>query len=493
MKTANLKSLTTIFEYYKKEDPDIKCLKFWNREIKSTDLESLNILLQNIYENEPGINISNFNDFYIGYTIPQIGKEFDLLRFTDKSILNIELKRQITSKIRYQLIKNKYYLKFFNKNLFFYTYAARERKLFKLNEDNELLEVDLHELIDIIKSQVDENIINQNIDDLFIPSNYLISPFSKTEEFLNNEYFLTKEQEEIEQDILTRIQNNEKAFLVTGGAGSGKTLLVYHLAKNFKANSKKVALIHMGNLNPGHEKLKEEFSWNIQPIKFWSLIFKDNIPEIIIIDEVQRANNKKQFEDIISKIKEKQIILIMSGDKNQTLRKEEGWAIEWTNINKYKLNEKIRTNKVLASFITVLLDLKRKHHIETSSKNIDIIYFENLEEAKQYILNKKNYTYISYTPNTGNYGNLCEMHRLNFAKSNTAHQVIGQEFENVITVLDKNFYYDENERLWANKVTYNPYSLRKMFFQQITRAINKLEIVVIENIELYRKIVSIFE
>lgn len=105
MKTVNLKSLTTIFKYYKKEDPDIKCLKFWNREIKRTDLESLNILLQNIYENEPGINISNFNDFYIGYTIPQIGKEFDLLRFTDKSILNIELKRQITSKIKYQLIK----------------------------------------------------------------------------------------------------------------------------------------------------------------------------------------------------------------------------------------------------------------------------------------------------------------------------------------------------------------------------------------------------
>ena len=69
-------------------------------------------------------------------------------------------------------------------------------------------------MIDIIKCQIDENIINQNIDDLFIPSNYLISPFSKTEKFLNNEYFLTKEQEEIEQDILTRIQNNETSFFL---------------------------------------------------------------------------------------------------------------------------------------------------------------------------------------------------------------------------------------------------------------------------------------
>ena len=99
MKTVNLKSLTEIFEYYKKEDPDIECLKFWNREIESIDLEPLNILLQNIYENEPEINISNFNDFYIGYIIPQIGKEFDLLKITDNNIIDIELKSQITSKM----------------------------------------------------------------------------------------------------------------------------------------------------------------------------------------------------------------------------------------------------------------------------------------------------------------------------------------------------------------------------------------------------------
>ena len=110
-----------------------------------------------------------------------------------------------------------------------------------------------------------------------------------------------------------------------------------------------------------------------------------------------------------------------------------------------------------------------------------------------YILNKKDYTYISYTPNTGKFGDLCEMHKLNFSNVGTAHQVIGQEFENVITILDKNFYYDEQKKLLSNKVTHNPYSLRKMFFQQITRAINKLEIVVVEDITLYNNIMSIFE
>ena len=31
----------------------------------------------------------------------------------------------------------------------------------------------------------------------------------------------------------------------------------------------------------------------------------------------------------------------------------------------------------------VLLDFKRKHHIETSSKNINVVYFENLEAEQR--------------------------------------------------------------------------------------------------------------
>ena len=490
MKTVNLKSIVTIFEHYKKDFPDAKRLKLWNTDIKVTDLETLKFLISSIYKIESKINIKNFNDFYIGYSIPQIGKEFDLLRFTEKEILNIELKTEITHKIEHQLIKNKYYLKFLNKKLFLYTYVAKENKIYKLTEENKLIETTLQELIDILKKQ--QTAITENLNNYFIPSNYLISPFSKTKEFLNNEYFLTQEQEEIEKNILTNITNSEKHFLITGSAGSGKTLLTYHLAKKLNEENKKVGLIHMGNLNNGHLRLNK-FGWNICSIKLWSLIFRKDIPDVVIIDEVQRANDRKQFSEIINKIKENKIVLIMSGDKNQTLRDGEGWAIEWKNINIYKLHEKIRTNKELAYFITVLFDLNRIHHIKPKDKNINIVYFENLLEAKEYILNKHDYTYISYTPNTGNYGEYCEMHQLNFAEVGTAHQVIGQEFENVITILDKNFYYDKNNRLQANKVTHNPYSLRKMFFQQITRAINKLEIVVVGNIELYNKIMNIFE
>ena len=139
----------------------------------------------------------------------------------------------------------------------------------------------------------------------------------------------------------------------------------------------------------------------------------------------------------------------------------------------------------------VLLNLKCKHHIKLFNQNINIIFFNNLSEARPYIQSKTNYTYVSYTP--GYYSPLCDAHKYNFSDIGTSHQVIGQEFENVIAILDTNFYYDENENLRAKKIEHNPYSTYKMFLQQITRVISKLELVVIGNIDLYNKIMSIFE
>ena len=42
-----------------------------------------------------GCPISSFDGFYVGYTIKQIGKEFDLLRFGSDNILNIEIKSEL--------------------------------------------------------------------------------------------------------------------------------------------------------------------------------------------------------------------------------------------------------------------------------------------------------------------------------------------------------------------------------------------------------------
>lgn len=493
MKPINLKSLVEVFKHNIERDSSIKFIQLFNSKIKVSDLTALEKLIQEILEFDRLIPISFFNDFYIDYSIPQIGKEFDLLRLTSNSVLNIELKLEETSKVENQLQKNKYYLKFLDKELYLYTYIAKENKIYKLNQENKIIEVDLKELVSIIKKQFNEDIIVENLNEYFKPSNYLISPFNKTKEFINGEYFLTNEQEQIEQELNEKLKTGNKHFLITGEAGSGKTLLAYHLAKYFQNEGLNVVIIQTGSLNSGHIKLKEDFSWNILPIKDWDKILSVKTLDVIFIDEVQRANNKYQFSKIMEYIKNNDVLLIMSGDKMQTLGANEGWAIEQENIIQFNLTNKIRTNKELANFIKVLLDLKRKHHIEISNKNINITHFDTLCEAKQYIQSRSEiYSYISYTPNLGRHTPYCKAHSLNFSTIGTSHQVIGQEFDNVIAIMDEHFYYDEESKLKAFKIKDNPYSTLKMFFQQITRAINKLEIVIISNIDLYNKIINIF-
>lgn len=492
MKAINLKSFIEIYEHNKLTHCiNSREFNFCGNEIKIVDIKSLERFLLELESFK--VSIENFSEFYFDYSIPQIGKEFDLLRFSDTSVLNIELKSEHTEKIQNQLIKNKHYLKFLNKQMYLYTYIAQDNTLWKLEDNNELKKCNFQEVIIILKEQTKNNIITDHPDKIFIPSNYLISPFNKTKEFMNGEYFLTNEQEEVEKKIEKNINDGHKYFLITGEAGSGKTLLTYSIAKKYINSGYNVSLIHVGNLNNGHIILCEDFKWNIYPIKNWNAIFETTPPDFVIIDEVQRMNNKSQFAEIISNISKNNSILIMSGDKKQTLNNNEGWAIDISNVTKFQLTGKIRTNKNLANFIKVLLDLKRKHHIKVLNQNIDISFFDCIQEARPYIKSKTNYSYISYTPNNGFYSPLCDAHNYNFSTIGTSHQVVGQEFENVITILDSHFYYDENDILKARKITHNPYSPLKMFFQQITRAINKVEIVVVENIELYNKIEQIFE
>ncbi|MBQ8460026.1 ATP-binding protein [bacterium] len=494
MKTTNLKSIVDIYEKDENKDLSQEYLNYLGSNIKLSDLISLKSLVNSFYKIDKSLSVVYLSNFYISYNIPQIGKEFDLLKVSDNLIINIEYKQKYTENVKKQLLKNRYYLNFLDKNLFIYTYIAENEKVYKLDQNNNLTETDIAEVIDIIKKQSDEEYIyTDDLDLLFKPSNYLISPFNKTEQFINEEYFLTQEQEEIKNNIDTEIQKNNKYFLITGSAGSGKTLLTYHIAHEYMKLGIDVAIIHVGHLNNGHIALKEDYKWNIQPIKFWDEIFTNNNSQIVIIDESQRMNNKYQFEKIMNKIVEKNITLIMSGDKKQTLGNNEGWAIDTENIIRFSLSKKIRTNKELVNFLRTIFDLKRKNDLKPKNKNVNVLYFDKLKDAKQYIKANKNYNYISYTPNTGNYSPLCKAHSLNFSDTGTSHEVVGQEFENVLVVLDNHFYYDEDKKLKAYKIQHNPYHPLKMFYQQITRTINKLEIVVIGNIELFNNIISIFD
>ena len=116
------------------------------------------------------------NNYYVGYSIPQIGKEFDLLRFGNNYIINIEIKTESSvEKVLKQQKKNKYYLSFLGKELLIYTYVLNENKLYKFineNSNESAVEVTFDELCNSLLFQ--EVVTFNNVDDLFNPSDYLV-------------------------------------------------------------------------------------------------------------------------------------------------------------------------------------------------------------------------------------------------------------------------------------------------------------------------------
>ena len=71
------------------------------------------------------------------------------------------------------------------------------------------------------------------------------------------------------------------------------------------------------------------------------------------------------------------------------------------------------------------------------------------------------------------------------------HHVIGQEFDNVMIMMDNNFQYGEDGDLQAIQHPNPDYLFPKLFYQAVTRAREKLCILVVENKELFEKINAI--
>ena len=93
-----------------------------------------------------------FDDWFYSFTIPQISKEFDLLKIGENGItVNIELKEQEIKEERIikQLKQNRYYLSNVATTIYSYTYMQiddRHYKVFKLVKDS-LVEVTFEDII----------------------------------------------------------------------------------------------------------------------------------------------------------------------------------------------------------------------------------------------------------------------------------------------------------------------------------------------------------
>ena len=284
-------------------------------------------------------------------------------------------------------------------------------------------------------------------------------------------------------------------FSISADAGTGKTLMMYDIAKDMMKADIKVMLIHCGKLNQGHEKLRLIYGWNIKPISSVTTRSIDSLfdrCEILFVDEAQRVR-RNQLELIIQKTTEKKVPAVFSYDVKQYLRSDEGHDIEAylrenhssTRLSSKRLTNKIRTNKEMASFINNLRNIgSSPDHLDYSCVTIE--YFNEMDELKKYFefLQRNDWTTLKFTSSQYSpdpYDSLSGMGIKN------AHDVIGQEFSKVAFVMDNNFKYVGN-RLAARE---GYYSAEGMLYQIITRVVDELKIVVLNNPSLYLKLLEI--
>lgn len=490
MKEANLISILSAFKKLDKESFE-SYLMYHSIKIKISELKDLQVLVENLQTLSKSISL--FDKYFIGYSIPQIGKEFDLLRIDKETVVNIELKKKSTEeKIIAQLSRNKYYLSFLKRKIYCYTYVADEKKLYTLDTSNVLEQVSLRQLLGELVSQ-DVKGIN-DIDAYFNPSNYLVSPFNSTQEFIRGKYFLTIHQEEIKNEILDQFNTpNYSIISIKGNPGTGKTLLTYDIAKEV-LNKKDTLIIHCGYLNNGQIQLRDDYGWTIIPAK--EIMYQDiSRYYLVIVDEAQRIY-PNQLSYLIREVKKHSSNILFSYDGQQTLRKGEvdnnvTQTIESIlTVTAYELTNKIRTNKEVASFINCLFS-KNRTLDKYSYKNIELNYFENPNDAKEFLehLSSENWKVINYTPDSRR---TFPYDQYNLAdEDDNAHTVIGQEFNNVIAVVDEHFYYKSGYLSTRNYAT-DPYYLPvKMLFQIVSRTRLKLGIVIINNQDVLNRCLEI--
>ncbi|RWY86173.1 hypothetical protein [Pediococcus acidilactici] len=84
MRPVDLRTLTSLDSLSEETIEDYK--DYLDIDFRNAEIRCVKPLVEQLDKN---LDLSNF---YVGYKIPQINKEFDLLRFSSETIINVELK-----------------------------------------------------------------------------------------------------------------------------------------------------------------------------------------------------------------------------------------------------------------------------------------------------------------------------------------------------------------------------------------------------------------
>lgn len=418
-------------------------------------------------------------------------EQFDILRFSNESILNIELKSQPKSltDILDQLVRHHYLLSCIPgiRSVSLFTYVSSEDTLYEFVE-GKLVESTFEKLVSCIPCDYIEK-------DLLLelkPDDIVISPYSDIQKFINSKFFLNSEQRKIVDEQMAELDSDvHEHCMIKGGAGTGKSLVLFELAKTLSGSGKRVLLIFCSALD-NYEEINRVVDFTFTDIINCNL--NDMKPaeyDYILIDESQRLS-ESEFNQLF----EKKSTLIFAVDKVQTLKpQEDSLDVEGllekriVDKKKYTLTSRVRTDTSLSTFILKFFNKGQTGLNPIEFPKVNTVYFPDEEAAIEFMKELEtveDYVSIEVPQHMPESGAEIQNSKI-YEGSLDVFSVIGREFDNVIIPIDSRTYYQDNELIFYTQDHF-PFKTTSALFQAITRVKNNLLLVVIGNRKLYIEI-----
>lgn len=418
--------------------------------------------------------INSKNGFNVSYNIERLDKEFDLIKYGNDTLVNIELKlssRDISQcENNYKILK-----KYYNKEIIHvFCYEENKNKLLKYNDELKVFdEVSFKELNNILDIIVKPRIININ----FNVSSVYINP----DYYLKNNYSLSSGQQTTKDKI---INSSEKMILVSGRAGTGKTLLALDLY-NYYINSNNTVIylapFKVNNLVSSELKKRVKMT----TVKSFLEFACEDKYDIAIIDEAQRLK-KEDIKGLNKKIKDK---IIMLGDINQAIDYEQGFKEEYEKKNCVKFNIKqiIRTDDTFDYFARKMLN---KSTQGIKNKKIDLSKIKIYMSDDVSIPSLSEYTYLEpaqsiiYTSCLDKCEKrTCKLISDTCSTNKTTYDVIGQEYSKVVIHFCEGYFINAENKICGRPSICYGY-LENQIYTIITRTVDEL-IIIVDDITIY--------
>ena len=297
---------------------------------------------------------------------------------------------------------------------------------------------------------------------------------------------------------------DKEFYTIEGRAGTGKSIVGFELARRLTEKSYKVAYFFMGKNTEIYSEF-EDFDFNVFSLEpYYSEkrgIIKNRFEKIyteefdvLIIDESQRLTKKQinRIKKLIQDDKENShCIFLLDEEQNMdSLEKGKQIAREIIELSdtRMKLKVPLRFDSNMECFISLLFKKNRRNG-DSRKANVDIIKFPNYSAEIEY---------VNYLTKKQNFTPLLPLHKVitssrKIYKGKNGFEIIGQEFENVVVILDYQFSFSKDNGLELND--FSPYDRKydiiQLYYEIITRVKNNLKIIVVNNDELYNNLVHL--